>query len=159
MSIGFQIGQCRISVDTEETKRFYQSAPKISENCKCGDCEYFEKIITDKDIRLLKILKSMGVDLTRQPNINPDGICSVGPTKKYERAYFGYYQVLGHFDKTQKTPQTIVDGKLTSVDFFETDEDSHVQYQIKQETEDKLNFEFYLECEKIHSSTSADTRV
>ncbi len=95
----------------------------------------------------------MGVDLARQPDIAPDGICCIGPTKKYERAYFGYYQVFGRLGKTQKTPQTIVDGKLESVDFFDTVDDSHVHYQIKQETEDKLTFEFYLECEKIHSDT------
>lgn len=143
MSIGFQIGQCRINVDTDATKKFYSSLPKISENCKCGDCDYFEKVITKKDIRLLNNLQKMGVDLTRQPNIAPDGLCCVGPTEKYERDYLGYYQLIGNLGKTQRTPQKVVDDKLESVDFFETEDDSNVTYTIKQDEEDKLTIDFF----------------
>ena len=78
MTVDFQIGQCRIYVDTDRTKEFYETLPRISENCNCGDCVYFENEVIKKDIPLFRILKKMCVDLTRQPNINPDGVCSVG---------------------------------------------------------------------------------
>ena len=149
MAIGFQIGQCRISVDNERTKEFYSTLPKISENCACGDCAHFESEVITKDLRLFRILKGMGVDLARQPNVNPDGICSIGPTEKYRHAYLGYYLVFGKFGKTQRTPQTLnSDGKLESVDFYESEEDSSVQYKIKQDSDDRLIFDFYLECDK-----------
>ena len=152
MGVQFQIGQCRIYVDTDKTKDFYSKFPKISENCKCGDCKYFEDVIIKKDIRLFTILKSMGVDLDRQPNINPDGICSVGPTDKYNRAYFGYYNLFGQLGKTQRKTQTKnPDGELESVDFIEHTSDNNVNYTIKQIKENELTVEFYIECEKINS--------
>ena len=152
MTVGFQIGQCRIYVDTDRTKEFYETLPGISENCNCGNCVYFENEVIKKDIPLFKILKKMCVDLTRQPNINPDGIYSVGPTTKYNRAYIGYYQVFGKFGKTQKKTQTInADGKMESVEFFEPLNDSYIQYKILQDKDDQLIVEFYIECEKIYT--------
>jgi len=149
MTVGFQIGQCRIYVDTDRTKKFYETLPRISENCNCGNCVYFENEITKKGIRIFEILKTMGVDLTRQPNINPDGVCSVGPTDKYNWAYLGYYQVFGQFGKSQKKTQTKnADGKLESVDFFESLNNSSIQYKIIQDKEDQLTVDFYLKCEK-----------
>ena len=143
MTVGFQIGQCRIYVDTDRTKKFYDTLPRISENCNCGNCVYFENEVTKKDIRLFGILKKMGVELTRQPNINPDGVSSVGPTAKYNRTYIGYYQVFGKFGKTQKKTQTInVDGKLESVDFFEPLKDSYIHYKIIQDKDDQLIVDF-----------------
>jgi len=145
----YQIGQCRVLTDKDKTIKFYRSLPKISENCGCENCHYFETIVTEKEIRLFTILKEMGVDLTRQPAINPDGICPVGPTEKYARAYIGYYQVFGKFGKTQRTPQTLnSEGKLESVGFFEPEDDSYTEYKVKQQADDQLIIEFYLECEK-----------
>lgn len=150
MGLGLQIGQCRIQVDTERTKAFYATLPFISENCTCDDCVYFENEVIQKDIRLFKILKSMEVDLKRQPNINPDGVCSFGPTEKYQKAYLGYYQVYGQLRKTQnKTQIRNEDGKLVSVDFYEPSDDAYVHFKIVQKEDDLLEIEFFLECEKL----------
>ena len=149
MTVGFQIGQCRIYVDIDKTRKFYEGLPRISENCTCGDCSYFETEVTSKEIRLFKILQKMGVDLTKQPNINPDGVCSTGDTDKYLRSYLGYYKVFGRLGKTQKSTQNINDqGQLESVDFYEPEEDSYTQYKIKQVSDDQLTVDFYIECEK-----------
>ncbi|MCB0401360.1 MAG: hypothetical protein KDD41_04705 [Flavobacteriales bacterium] len=148
-TIRFQIGQCRINVNIGKTKDFYKSQPKISENCTCKDCSYFENIVTKKNIRLMKILSQMGVDLTRQPNINLNGVCSTGETEKFQRSYMGYYKVFGRLGKTQKSTQTInKEGQLESVDFYEPEDDSYIQYKVRQETNDQLTVDFYLECEK-----------
>jgi len=149
MGKNFQVGQCRIYVDTEATIKYYERLPRISENCKCDDCAYFESNVTKKDVRLFGILKDMGVDLTRQPNINPDGICSIGETEKYERTYMGYYQIFGQLGKTQKKASTkSEDGEIETVDFYETTDDTNIQYKIKSDIDDKLTFDFYLECER-----------
>ena len=143
------MGQCRVYVDTDKTKKFYEGLPRISENCDCGDCVYFENEVTKKDIRLPETLKDMGIALTRQPNINPDGVCCVGETEKYKRGYIGYYNLYGQLGKTQKSTQTKNDqGQLESVDFYESEDDSYTQYKIKQVTDAKLTIDFYIECEK-----------
>jgi hypothetical protein len=98
---------------------------------------------------MFKILRDMGVDLTRQPNVNPEAVCSIGPTEKYKRSYMGYYHVFGQLIKTQKKTQTKNnEGEIEMVDFFETTDDSNIQYKIKRDTTDKLTVDFYLECEK-----------
>ena len=149
MNTGFQIGQCRVFVDTDKTNEFYQELPRISENCTCGDCNYFENEVTKKDIQLFKILLKMGVDLKRQPNINPDGICSTGETEKYLRSYIGYYNLVGQLGKTQRPTQEKNDlGQLESVDFYESEDDSFIQFKIKHQEENRLIVDFYLECEK-----------
>ncbi len=150
MNVNFQIGQCRVWVEVGRTEKAYETYPTISENCDCGDCTYFEEEIIKKDIRLFRILKKMGVDLSRQPNTGNDGICSVGPTEKYKRAYIGRYNVFGKLGKTQRTPNfKNSEGTVESVDFYIPDEEAYTQYKIKQETPDELEFSFYLECEKI----------
>jgi hypothetical protein len=151
MGVNFQIGQCRIYVDVDATKKYYGTLPRISENCTCDDCAYFESNVTNQDIRIFKILRDMGVDLTRQPNINPDGVCSIGETEKYKRSYMGYYQFFGQLNKTQKKTQTRdVEGDVETVDFYETTDDTNIQYKIKTDISDKLTVDFYLECEKIN---------
>jgi hypothetical protein len=150
MGIHFQIGQSKITVDIDKTKDFYSTLPKISENCKCDDCKYFEDVLTKKDIRLFVILKSMGVDPGRQPNIGSDGICSVGPTDNYNKAYFGYYNLFGQLSKANRKIQTEnIDEELESVDFIEHSFDNKVNYSIKQIKGDELTVEFYIEYEKI----------
>ena len=150
MGVNFQIGQCRIYVDTDSTKKYYENLPRISENCNCDDCLYFENKVIQKDIRLFRILIEMGVDLERQPNVNPDGVSSIGQTAKYKRSYMGYYHIFGKLNKIQnKTATRDDEGEIETVDFYETTDDTNIQYKIKKEIDDKLTIEFYLECEKI----------
>lgn len=148
-NLEFQIGQCRVYVDTDKTKNFYKELPRISENCSCDDCDYFENEVIKKDIGLFRILNKMGVDLKRQPNINPDGVSSVGETDNFRRSYMGYYKLFGNLGKVQKSIQNKGgQGKLESVDFYEPEDDSYTQYKIKQENDDQLTIDFYIECEK-----------
>lgn len=36
MITNFQIGQCRLTIDTLKTKLFYERQPKITELCNCS---------------------------------------------------------------------------------------------------------------------------
>ena len=101
--VGTNLGQCRIKFNTSKTKKFYSALPLISENCSCGDCVYFEKVVAKKDIRLFSVLRIGNVDSSRQPNINPEGVCSIGETDKFKRSYLGYYKVFGVIRKTQNS--------------------------------------------------------
>lgn len=148
-AVNFQIGQCRITVDLDRTRDFYSELPRISENCKCQDCEHFENVVTNMNIHLFEMLKRMGVNLKRQPNINPDGVCSTGETDEFQRTYMGYYKLFGNVGKAQRTPKLVnSNGELTAFEFRETEEDAFVQYTIKQASTDELTIDFFIECER-----------
>lgn len=147
--MNFQIGQCRLFIDVHRTKEFYKDLPRISENCDCEDCSHYETSITDMNIRLFRILKKMGVDLKRQPNINPDGICSTGETNAFTNSYMGYYHLYGNIGKTQHKQKNVdTNGNVTSVSYQDFESNSLARYSIKQVTTNELICEFYLECEK-----------
>ncbi len=149
MTVNFQIGQCRIVTEVDRTKKFYNGLPRISENCSCKDCSYFETELIKKKIRLFEILKKMGVDLAKQPNINSDRVFSGGETGKYQKSFNGSYKIYGRLKKTQKSTQMINgEGQLESVDFYESEKDSCIQYKIKQDSNDQLTIDFFIECEK-----------
>ena len=145
----FQIGQCRLHVHTKRTKEFYEKQPRITENCSCGYCKYFENVVISQPNRLFQILRSMEVDLNRQPNIHPDGICYVGDTKQDKLSYMGYYFVFGEIGKTsKKTKKMNADNAVDEVSFNDIEFGKNTGVTIKQIEEDKLSFEFYMEIDK-----------
>lgn len=145
----FQIGQCRLHIHTKQTKLFYATQPKITENCSCGYCKYFEREVINQPNRLFEVLKQMEVDLSRQPNINPDGVSCVGDTKQDKLGYMGNYFVFGEIGKTsKKTAQINDDNAVSEVTFNNTEFGDHTQVTIKQVDKDKLSFEFYMDVDK-----------
>ncbi|MEQ9378132.1 MAG: hypothetical protein RIG68_23280 [Imperialibacter sp.] len=101
------------------------------------------------NIRLFDILEKMGVNLKRQPNINPDGVCSTGETDKFLRTYMGYYKLFGKIRKTQlKQKQVDENGDPVRVEFRETEQDAFVQYTVEQTKADELTVDFFIECER-----------
>ena len=154
-TVNFQIGQCLMTVEVDRTKNFYRELPLISENCNCIDCEHFETVVTEMNFRLFEMLNQMGVNLRRQPNINPDGVCSTGETDKFQRAYMGYYKLFGKVGGAERAPSKVnSDGEPTAFEFRETEEDAFVQYTIKQESTDQLTIDFFIECERKYRSTT-----
>ena len=142
----FQIGQCRITVDLQRTKQFYSSLPRITDNCKCGYCQHYEKDIISKSNPFFDVLKRMNVDLSRQPNINPDGISCVGETKPGKLEYLGYYFVYGHLGKTsKKNSLKDMEGNLEKVEFNNREFGADMQVTIQKVDHEKLSFEFYMQ--------------
>lgn len=85
----------------------------------------------------------MGVDLSRQPNINPDGVCCVGEIKKNMLGYMGYYFVFGEVGKTsKKTAKLNDDGTVSEITFNNTEFGDNTQVTIKQVDKDKLSLSF-----------------
>jgi hypothetical protein len=147
--VSFQIGQCRLIVDIRRTKDFYAILPNISTNCSCGHCKYFENKVLQQANRLFDILSKMGVDLSRQPDINPDGVSCVGETKPGKMGYMGYYFVYGRIGKTQKKGvKNTNSGQLVEVKFNDMEFGRNTQVTIRQVEEGKLSFEFYMEVQK-----------
>lgn len=145
-SCKFQIGQVRLHIDIKKTREFYARLPKISENCTCSDCMYFETEVIHRTNKLFDLLKKMGVDLSRQPNINPDGLCCVGNTKQDKIGYLGYYFVYGKVGKTSKSTKIVnVENQVSEVSFNDAEFGKHIQLTIKQVEKDKLSFDFYIE--------------
>ncbi len=144
-----------MTVEVDRTKNFYRELPLISENCNCIDCEHFETVVTEMNFRLFEMLNQMGVNLRRQPNINPDGVCSTGETDKFQRAYMGYYKLFEKVGGAERAPSKVnSDGEPTAFEFRETEEDAFVQYTIKQESTDQLTIDFFIECERKYRSTT-----
>lgn len=149
----FQIGQCRLHVHMKRTKEFYATQPKITENCPCGYCKYFETEVINQSNRLFELLKKMEVDLSRQPNTNPDGVCCVGDTKKDKLGYMGNYFVFGEIGKTlKKTAQINDDNEVREVAFNNIEFGDNTQVTIRQVAKDKLSFEFYMDVVKIEEN-------
>jgi hypothetical protein len=147
----FQIGQCRLHIHAKRTKEFYSAQPKISENCSCGYCKYFETEVVTQPNRLFDLLRKMEVDLSRQPNINPNGVSCIGESKPNKLGYMGNYFVYGEIGKTSKKNKKINDDKSVSeVIFNDAEFGTNIQVTIKQVEEDKLSFEFYMDVEKAH---------
>jgi hypothetical protein len=145
-TVSFQIGQCRLIVDIRRTKDFYATLPNISTNCSCGNCKYFETQVVQRTNRLFAILSKMGADLSRQPNINPDGVNCLGETKPGKMGYMGYYFVYGRIGKTQKKGiKTSNSSQLPEIEFNDVEFGKDTQVTIKQVEENKLSFEFYVE--------------
>jgi hypothetical protein len=143
-----QIGQCRITIDLRKTKEFYSTLPKITENCNCGDCERFEKDIINRPSRLFDILTSMQVDLSRQPNINTDGISCIGEVRENKVGYLGNYFVYGHFGKTSKKTAILnAEGNIDQVAFSNSEFGANNQVTFKRIDNDKISVEFYIEVE------------
>jgi hypothetical protein len=145
----FQIGQCRLHVHLKRTKEFYATQPKITENCSCDECKYFESEVINQPNKLFELLKRMEVDLSRQPNINPDGISCVGDTKPDKIGYMGNYFVFGEIGKTSKKTALINDDNtVDEVTFNDTEFGVNTQVTIKQVESDKISFEFYMDVDK-----------
>ncbi|HWK02451.1 MAG TPA: hypothetical protein VNS58_02390 [Puia sp.] len=145
----FQLGQCRLHIHLKRTKEFYASQPKISENCLCGYCKYFESEVINQPHSLFDILRKMEVDLSRQPNINPDGISCVGETKPGKLGYMGNYFVFGEIGKTSKKGKNLrADGSVNEVTFNDMEFGAGTTVTVKQVEEGKLSFSFYMDVDK-----------
>jgi len=141
----FQIGQCRVLVNLTATHEFYKNQPKITDNCTCGDCQYFSDVVIEQNNKLFDLLKKMKVDLQRQPNINPDGVCCVD-LDNGKKGYIGYYYVIGELRKTTKNTKVTDDGgKTIEVSYKNAEFGKGLDLTIKQADKDKLIFDFYLE--------------
>lgn len=139
----FQIGQCRLHINIKRTKEFYALQPKITENCICGDCKYYAENVISKPNKLFSLLVNMGVDLSRQPNINPDGVIPYNLEDKY--LFEGYYFVYGTFGKTSKKTKIInEDNVISEVAFNNKEFGKEIQLVVKQIEHEKLSFEFLL---------------
>jgi hypothetical protein len=129
------IGQKRIAVDKFKTSQLYSTYPKISENCSCSDCAYFEKEVIYQDFPLFHLLHALGVDLSRQPNIVPDGICCPGEIND-RIIYYGYYKVVGSMEDNQET-----------IECYNNELGPYTSLTIQRANDQELIFEFYIEAE------------
>lgn len=145
----YQIGQCTLHIHIKKTKEFYLELPKISENCSCGYCRYFEKEVINQPHKFFEILKEMEVDLSRQPNINPDGVCCVGHTETGKLSYMGNYFIFGEIINTSKNCTQWNDhNPIIEVAFKDSEFGDNTQIVIKQVDKDKISAEFYMEVDK-----------
>jgi hypothetical protein len=91
----------------------------------------------------------MNVDVSRQPNINSDGISCLGETKPGKLGYLGYYFISGSIRKTSmKTSSKDIEGNLMKVEFNDAEFGTDAQIIIEKDDNEKLSFQFYVEVDE-----------
>lgn len=56
-----EFGACRVDVDTEATKAFYETAPTTTQKCDCIDCRNYEKYTEYLSPKVESFFSSLGV--------------------------------------------------------------------------------------------------
>jgi hypothetical protein len=146
--VNFQIGQCRITVDTSKTESFYLTQPRVTELCDCLLCTHYEQTVIHKPVRIYEILTKMGVDLTKYDKNDIEGVWHIGERDKFENSYLVYYKIFGQIDKTQNKNAHTNEGGLIVVDFFENEVDSFTKYSLTQVSNDTIEVRIEIECDR-----------
>lgn len=61
----FDFDPYRVDIDVERTRRFYETAPCISQSCTCDGCRNFETAVDLLPSAVTSFFSSLGVDLKR----------------------------------------------------------------------------------------------
>ena len=141
----FQLGTYGVIVDLAKTKAFYSTLPQISANCSCGNCVYFEKVVIKQPLRLFDLLKDMQVDLSRQPDINPDGVYAI-TIQPNKINYHGYYLVCGSVEND--THDIPLFDSLHGFEDFEQADFSGLKVAVSKVDDEKVAVEFDILIEK-----------
>ena len=59
----FEIGQYKLDIDIAKTKRFYDSADRVSQYCTCDGCLNFEKAVDFLSPAVRTLFAELGVDM------------------------------------------------------------------------------------------------
>ena len=97
-----QFGQYKIDVDVEKTRKYYETAEKLSESCSCDGCRNFEQAVEILPPQVKDFFTGLGIDLRRICECTVFG-------KKGDKAlsYMGFCHACG----------TVLEGKNACNDF------------------------------------------
>lgn len=74
MRTSFEIGNISIMVDVEKTRAFYTEQKTIIQGCQYADCQYYANSFINEPIEIFSLLRSFGIDLTKNLNADPGGV-------------------------------------------------------------------------------------
>ena len=97
----FLINDGTLLVDIDETKAFYLTQDKITNDCMCEDCLFYATVFTRKPLEIFKMLSSMGIDLEKNLQSEPTGVWCIRDEQS-------------NFLHCQQVYQTV--GQITSAD-------------------------------------------
>ena len=60
-----EFGACRVDVDTEATKAFYETAPTTTQKCDCIDCRNYEKYTEYLSPKVETFFTSLGINAAK----------------------------------------------------------------------------------------------
>jgi hypothetical protein len=144
----FQINKCRITIDIGKTTAYYATQNLITEDCDCENCKHYAENVIHKDIRIFDILKSMGVDLAKNENNQPDSLYYTGASEKFKNSYIHYYRVFGTIKKTTLSTLKVDENDLKSVEYFNNESDSFCNYILKQLNDHEIECQIILKCDR-----------
>ena len=145
----FQIGQCRITVDIKKTTEYYSEQNLITDDCDCEFCKHYSENVINKDVRAFKILKNMGVDLSKNENNQLENVWHTGPREKFKNSYIHHYKIFGTIYKTTKTTLKVDENNLKTVEYFENELDSFCHYIFRQINNEEIDCQINIECDRI----------
>ena len=88
----FRLEKCKIFIDTERTKMFYQKTVSSEQYCDCDSCLNFRLAISSLSQDIKKFFVSLGIDMYRFCECYVNGM-----DKNKKILYSGFYHVCGHF--------------------------------------------------------------
>ena len=86
----FNFVKTSIDVDVGRTKRYYDSANSISDNCSCTGCRNYEKAMESISLRVLQFFSQLGVDIKKAREVY--AICT---NTDHSVSYGGFYHICG----------------------------------------------------------------
>ena len=86
----FTLGPYTLDVDVEKTKRYYDTAKSVGEECTCDGCQNLEKAVGTLPKDIQKRFTDLGIDLTKL--IECELNC---PQEDGTLLYGGFYYVCG----------------------------------------------------------------
>ena len=151
MSTVVALGPYQLKVEAAQTQDQYALWPRISENCICGDCAWFEEHVPRLGPCLFHTLALVGVDLTRQPNDPEDALCSLSTDQDAFPVYVGFYILVGQLLRSPLPPKRPAHPASMGWRAHEQTAEAQVHYSIVSESVDRLRVDFWVAWKRTSS--------
>jgi hypothetical protein len=90
----FEFGNYKLDVDVEKTRKYYEIAKAISEECDCVNCENYANAIDFLPQEVISFFDQLGVDMRKSPEVY--NVSGEGPGADNTIFYQGWYHVCGN---------------------------------------------------------------
>ena len=151
MSTLVSLGPYQLQVEVAQTQAQYALWPRISENCSCGDCAWFEEHVPRLKASLFLTLALVGVDVTRQPNAPEDALYSISTDQGSFPMYVGFYPLVGQLLRSH-LPAGLPTHPASRVWMaHEQTAEAQVHYSIVPDSVDRLRVNFWVEWKRARS--------
>ncbi len=137
-----KIENINATVDIDKTKKFYLTQTQFVEDCDCEDCAFYQNQFLKTPLSIFKILKQLGVDLTKSNDneSDPEGLWVV-MDKDMMVFCHSSYKLIGNFinleNNNNETFETIEGEFRTTIQFYKNKNNSITTFLTIENLNDK----------------------